>query len=289
MNNLFFSLVLAAITLSIWVLPNVYPVTAAIIVAILATYNGDISVSSVVILVLLAITGHQYSQSDEHKNSLLRINIVLLALWALWSKDHQGHLISWTNYVQLAAKNRGITIQVTFEKIIAAILLGAFLLRSEHNIRNLKSVFSGKWMFYLISYIIFLIPISIALYLFAGLNISAKSLSGLLATVFLLSFIEEIIYRHLLQNWLHQIIKIKYKAVASWLPIIIISAIYGIFHAQNGVNFAIFYFLVGAAYGYIYQKSGKIEVAISVHFALRLTFGLILTFWGYELALPAIG
>lgn len=289
MNNLFFSLVLAAITLSIWMLPNVYPVTAAIIVAILATYNGDISVSSVVILILLAITGHQYSQSDEHKNSLLRINIVLLTLWALWSKDHQGHLISWTNYVQLAAKNRGITIQITFEKIIAAILLGAFLLRSEHNIRNLKSVFAGKWMFYLISYIIFLIPISVILYLFAGLNISTKSLSGLLATVFLLSFIEEIIYRHLLQNWLHQIIEIKYKAVASWLPIIIISIIYGIFHAQNQLNFVIFYFLVGAAYGYIYQKSGKIEVAILAHFALRLTFGLILTFGGYELALPAIG
>ncbi len=289
MNNLFFSLILVAITLSIWVLPNVYPVTAAIVVAILATYNGDINVSSVVILILLAITGNQYSRSNEHKSTLLRINIVLLALWALWSKDHQGHLISWTNYVQLAAQSHGITIQITFEKIIAAILLGAFLLKSEHNIRNLKSVFSGKWMTYLLSYIVLLIPISIILYLFAGLNIGAKSLSGLLATIFLLSFTEEIIYRQLLQNWLHQIVKIKYKAVASWLPIIMISVVYGAFHAQNGVNFAIFYFLVGAAYGYIYQKSGKIEVAILVHFALRLTFGLVLTFWGYELALPAIG
>jgi membrane protease YdiL (CAAX protease family) len=285
MNNLFSSLILVAITLSIWVLPNVYPVTAGIVVAILAAYSGDINVSSVIILILLAVIGNQYSHSNEDKNALLRINIVLLALWALWSKDHQGHLISWTNYVQLAAQNHGITIQITFEKIIAAILLGAFLLGTEHNIRNLKSILSGKWMVYLLSYIVLLIPVSIILYLFAGLNIGAKSLSGLLATVFLLSFTEEIIYRQLLQNWLHQIVKIKSEAVASWLPILVVSVMYGAFHIQSGINFAILYFFVGAAYGYIYQKSGKIEVAILVHFALRLTFGLILTFGGYELAL----
>lgn len=188
--------------------------------------------------------------------------------------------------MQLAAQSHGITVQITFEKIIAAILLGAFLLSPEHNIRNLKSILSGKWISYLIIYIILLIPLFVILYLFAGLNIGVKALSGLLATVFLLSFTEEIIYRQLLQNWLHQIIEIRSKAVASWLPIVVISISYGAFHTQNGINFAILTFFMGAAYGYIYQKSGKIEVAILVHFALRLTFGLILTFWGYDLALP---
>jgi membrane protease YdiL (CAAX protease family) len=85
---------------------------------------------------------------------------------------------------------------------------------------------------------------------------------------------------------LHQIIEIKSKAVASGLPIVMISIVDGTRHLPNEINFVILTFFVGAAYGYIYQKSGKIEVAILVYLALKRTFGLILTFWGYDLALP---
>lgn len=285
MDNIIVSCVFLALVLSVWILPAVYPVVATMIIAGLAAYAGYMSFSSWIVLLILAITGYQLLQQDGKRNVLLRINILLIVIWALWSEDFQAAMVSWTNYFQLLSAKYPIVIQVTFEKYFCAILLAAYVLKPRININYWRRGVAGTWEVLLLLYIVLLLPLTIILHVFLDLQIGNQNLLQLIMSLLIICFTEEVLYRLILQNWCYQILRIYSRSLASWLAIVLISMVYALFHIELGPVLVTIYFFIGAAYGYVYQKSGKIEVAILVHFAVRLTFGLVLAFYAYDHAI----
>lgn len=284
MDNIIVLCVFVALILSVWLLPAVYPVVAVMLIAGLTAYAGYMSFSSWIVLMILAITGYQLLQQDGKRNILLRLNILLIVFWALWSEDFQASIISWTNYFQMLTVKYPIVVQVTFEKYFAAILLAAYVLKPRINLNYWRRGFSGTWEILLLLYIVLLIPLTVILYIFSGLRIGHLSLVQLIFSLIIICFTEEILYRLILQNWCYQVLRGYSRSLASWLAIVVVSLIYALFHIELGPLVVVIYFFIGSAYGYVYQKSGKIEVAILVHFAVRLTFGLVVAFYAHNYA-----
>lgn len=282
MDNIIVSGVFVALILSVWILPAVYPVAATMVIAGLTVYAGYLSVSSWIVLMVLAITGYQLLQHDGKRSILLRINVLLIVFWALWSEDFQAAMISWTNYFQLLSAKYPIVIQVTFEKYFCAVLLAAYVLKPRININYWRGGVAGTWEVLLLLYIVLLLPLAIILHVFSGLRIGNQNLLQLVMSLIIICFTEEILYRLILQNWCYRILRNYSRSLASWLAIALVSTGYALFHIELGPSLVIIYFFIGSAYGYVYQKSGKIEVAILVHFAVRLTFSLILAFYAHN-------
>jgi membrane protease YdiL (CAAX protease family) len=104
----------------------------------------------------------------------------------------------------------------------------------------------------------------------------------------LLIFSDEVIFHLILQNWFKQIVTIRSEFLASWLPIALAAFFYAISQYYLGPLAVIAAIFGGAIYGFIYQKSGKIELAILVHIAVRLALGLIFTFGIADKVMPLL-
>ena len=288
MNDTTLSLILFVIAIMVWILPKAYPIIATVMLAIYAAFLGTISISSAIVILILAVAGYHLLQRHGQKDGIIRVIILLLIAWSLFSQDHDGKILSWTSYIEMIRSTHPISIKLTFEKVLVALLIASYLLSTKFSLEYWHKIINSGLSVLFLAYIALLLPLVIFLHLYGGLAIGQQNLTNLLLNLFLLCFTDEIIFRQVLQNWLHQIIQIKFGGVSKWLPILLVSLIYSLFHLEYGLIMVLFTLFVGTAYGYIYQKSGKIEAAILVHFALSLTFCLVITFLAGQRLLPII-
>jgi membrane protease YdiL (CAAX protease family) len=83
---------------------------------------------------------------------------------------------------------------------------------------------------------------------------------------------EEAFFRGLLQRPL--INKLQQRGfatnTAAWYAIVAVSLLFGLVHLAGGWAYALVATVASIGYGWAYQRSGQIEVAIVVHFALNL-------------------
>lgn len=83
---------------------------------------------------------------------------------------------------------------------------------------------------------------------------------------------EEAFFRGLLQQPLYNLLQQRGFAThtAAWLAIIAVSLLFGVVHLAGGIEYALVATIASIGYGWAYQRSGRIEVAIVAHFALNL-------------------
>jgi membrane protease YdiL (CAAX protease family) len=63
---------------------------------------------------------------------------------------------------------------------------------------------------------------------------------------------------------------------AAWCAIVMVSLLFGLAHLAGGWAYALVATVASVGYGWAYQRSGRIEVAIVAHFGLNLLhFGLL--------------
>lgn len=83
---------------------------------------------------------------------------------------------------------------------------------------------------------------------------------------------EEAFFRGLLQRPLGQLLRQRGVAThsAAWAAIVAVSLLFGVVHLAGGIEYALVATVASIGYGWAYQRSGRIEVAIVAHFALNL-------------------
>lgn len=89
---------------------------------------------------------------------------------------------------------------------------------------------------------------------------------------------EEALFRGVLQrtlrNWLAQ--REHMAPNASWLAIGLVSVLFGLAHLAGGWAYACVAAVASIGYGWAYQRSGRLEVAVLTHFSVNLLhFGLL--------------
>ena len=103
-------------------------------------------------------------------------------------------------------------------------------------------------------------------------------LSFIACNVLLTCVAEEALFRGVLQrtlrDWLAQ--REHTAQNASWLAIALISVLFGLAHLAGGWAYAGVAAVASIGYGWAYQRSGRLEVAVLTHFVVNLLhFGLL--------------
>jgi membrane protease YdiL (CAAX protease family) len=87
---------------------------------------------------------------------------------------------------------------------------------------------------------------------------------------------EEAFFRGFIQNYLERLLSgLRYGSVVA---LVIAAILFGIAHFAGGLMDIILASVSGLAYGWLYQKTRRIEASILLHFSLNLTHFLLLTY-----------
>lgn len=91
---------------------------------------------------------------------------------------------------------------------------------------------------------------------------------------------EEAFFRGLLQRPLQQHLAARgiNATTAAWLAIVLVSVLFGVAHFAGGWAYVLVATLASLGYGWAYQRSGRIEVAILAHFGLNLLHLTLFTY-----------
>ena len=96
------------------------------------------------------------------------------------------------------------------------------------------------------------------------------------ANLFLTCVAEEAICRALIQNQLQQ--ALKSFPGGRWLALVVAAVLFGLAHQAGGPIYVALATLAGAGYGYIYQRTGRIEASILTHFTLNTVHFFLFTY-----------
>lgn len=91
---------------------------------------------------------------------------------------------------------------------------------------------------------------------------------------------EEALFRGLLQRPLRDSLigRGVREATAVWVAITLVSLVFGLAHLAGGWAYACVAAVASLGYGWAYQRSGRIEVAVLTHFAVNLVHFSLLTY-----------
>ncbi|WP_431052331.1 lysostaphin resistance A-like protein [Roseateles sp. L2-2] len=91
----------------------------------------------------------------------------------------------------------------------------------------------------------------------------------LAANLFLTCVAEEAAFRGVIQGLLARRLGTDLRTMNGWLPVLLAAVLFGLAHAAGGTAYVALAMLAGLGYGLAYTLSGRIEVAILLHFALN--------------------
>ena len=97
----------------------------------------------------------------------------------------------------------------------------------------------------------------------------------ILSNLFFTCLAEEGLFRGFLQKSLNDI---PWKSKYLSLPLILPAIIFGLLHYQGGIKYVFLATFAGILYGWVYQKTKRIEASILTHFLLNLTHILFFTY-----------
>ncbi len=103
-------------------------------------------------------------------------------------------------------------------------------------------------------------------------------LSFIACNLLLTCIAEEALFRGVLQRPLRDVLLGRGvgESAASWLAIALVSLLFGLAHLAGGWAYAGVAAVASIGYGWAYQRSGRLEVAVLTHFAVNLLhFGLL--------------
>ena len=180
------------------------------------------------------------------------------------------------DHIRISAHSLPYTMYLNMDKTIAGVLLIGVLQ---------PVVFSPSAWFgsikYSIQTLVFLLLLLIPLALiehFIKLDIKIPNILPLWALTQLLfiCMAEEAIFRGFLQRKLTELCnKIN---IDGYFAILTSSIIFGLIHYKSGSTMILFATIAGLGYGWVYDKSKRIEAAILTHFAFNLCHLLLFTY-----------
>lgn len=215
------------------------------------------------LVVLLTAIGALFGKDSENKYirwgsvTLILLISIALSLHAFGLTKNPIYLIH--NAVQIG-ENSNIQLYANFDKGVAGILMLIAFWKPERHKLNFTA-------FSMISVITLMAVLSYALISGigefspkAGIWLLAFAFSNLLFTC----VAEEVFFRNVLQQPLSRV-------TSKIFAIIIMSLLFGAVHLAAGIQYAIGATIAGLGYALVFEKTGRLEFAIALHFLINLS------------------
>jgi uncharacterized protein len=249
--------------------------SVAVIVGLASHQLELVSLLPIILLAIAVSYSKDISVPAKWRYSAIFLTVCIGAGLNLHKFPGFHHLTLW-NSVYLRANAISYTLNLNMDKTICGILLLGFGHQLIHNGEQWLSLIKQIW-FKIIVIVILILTMAIVLRM---VNIDPKYVKGfwLWAAVNLLStcIAEEAFFRGFIQTQLTTMLhRVRY---GTYLALLLSSILFGLSHFPGGVKYTILASMAGLAYGWIYQKTKRIEACILVHFSLNLTHFLLFTY-----------
>lgn len=205
--------------------------------------------------------------------------LTLSAALHMWPGIHNPLLV---NAQQLTPDAIPFTLYANFDKGLAGYCLLLALWPTQATQTSQQSLLQAYWRGFWPAW-----PLSVALAMACAIGLGLITfapkwpdfaLQFIFCNLLLTCVAEEAFFRGLLQRPLFQQFTQRgwSEQCAAWCAIVMVSLLFGLAHLAGGWAYALVATVASVGYGWAYQRSGRIEVAIVAHFGLNLLhFGLL--------------
>ncbi len=170
--------------------------------------------------------------------------------------------------LQLSADSKPFTMNINFDKfILGLIVLGIWGLGSKpFSLQQTVTIGLGG----LVTCLVVLIGSALALnYVRLDIKWPPQTFIFMLNHLFVVSFSEELFFRHYLQGRTQFLLESKFKDRAGVSALLLASVVFGASHFQGGFIFVILSSVAGLFYGWAYLKTQRVEASILIHFGVN--------------------
>ena len=235
---------------------------------------------------LLVFTGvvllYEIAKRTPYSVSLIILVSIFFALFSLHYMPDFKNLLVATN-VTVSENAPSFDIELQFDKAMAAIIL--YLVSDISVKEKCINLYSLKIIFLtLLSACVLILPAALV----SGfLKFDPKFPEEIayiwMANNFLIvCFSEEVFFRGYLQNFFKNL---ELESRIPYIHIVITSIIFGLVHIAGGGVYVVLSTVAGFCYGYAYEKTGRIMVAMIVHFSVTTIHFFLFTYPGLSSAI----
>ncbi|APJ03889.1 CPBP family intramembrane glutamic endopeptidase [Silvanigrella aquatica] len=272
-------------SLSIWLFSKVeISVTIAIIFSFITFFLGYISYPSLLLIILFSFSCYYYTSV---KNNFLKFALLLVIATfitvVILKIIPESKSIPIFQGVTFSPLSKPFWMSIEIEKSVCGIILTAFLIKKSKKLSDWFQTIK-EFPLPLITLLLFLLtPALLSHFVKINYKIPSDTYLFIINNLLLTCVAEEAFFRGFLQKNLFDFLSknLKMKKGADIFAIVLTSVAFGLNHVQGGILYAIFAFFSGIWYGYVYQKSFKIESAILIHFGFNLVHFIFFTYPSY--------
>lgn len=168
---------------------------------------------------------------------------------------------------RFSADSVPFTMYLNFDKTLVGLFIYVFFLKPNQSAVFGKEqlVASGKTLGLLV---VLIVPIAVAIqYVRIDIKLPEFAWIWMINNLFFVCLAEEGLFRGIIQKGLSQILrKTKAGSVAS---IALAALSFGFAHYRGGISYIVFATTAGVFYGFVFQRTNRLESSILVHFGLN--------------------
>lgn len=231
-------------------------------------YQGWLQPLALIWLIILSIAAWQFQKLPEkvsgwaHYPSFILVAVVSLGL--------ATHLLPGFSVIPVLADES----YRNLDKACVAFILLALLVPRIRNRGELRNAFSQSWRLFLLApLVIFSLVLLLGGLDNIGFGIPQHFWLWAWGNLLVTCVAEELFFRGFLQRYLT--LKWNAKRWGWQSALCLTSLLFGVVHLAGGVEFALIATVAGLFYGLVYHLSGRIEMAILLHFLINLLYLLL--------------
>ncbi len=260
---------------------TIYPLIGIFIIIVLASYQGFISSIGIGIIFSFFILCYCfYKLKNKFVNIIAGIILsvvifIVTAQYLPWFKN-----IVLLDNIKLSELSKPFTIQVNLAKDICGLIMASFFLSWNKRLHDWKETFRPIFTPLLCLIVIIMVPALAVHFIKFDFKIPSSTLLFILNNLLLVSLVEEVFFRGFIQAQLKKIfLSTRLNAkLGPYLAILISSAYFGFAHFHSGLIMIVLAAVAGIGYGYVYNRSGKLESAILTHFGINIIHFIFFTY-----------
>lgn len=178
--------------------------------------------------------------------------------------------------IQFSLDSVPFTMYLNFDKALVGLFIYLFFLKSNQT-RSFKTKHLVTSLRVLCLLLMLIIPAAFIIrYVRVDLKLPELFWIWMLNNLFFVCLAEEAFFRGFIQKGLTNILpKVKICSVVS---VMMAAVLFGLAHYKGGIGYVTLATIAGLFYGYAYQKTGRLESSIIVHFGLNVVHFLFFSY-----------
>jgi membrane protease YdiL (CAAX protease family) len=241
-----------------------------------ALVSGIVTVWGAIIAVAFAGAALAFNQARGYRQTGLAAVVLGLAVGLMLHRLPGFHNVRVIDAVKFTPDARPFTLYLNYDKTLIGLFVLGWLHTRIARLRDWKTMLI-TWLPLTVALIVLLMGLSLTIgYVRFAPKLPAEAWLWLAVNLLFTCTAEEALFRGFIQAQLQRLW--ASKRGGSILALIVASTLFGLAHFWGGWSYVVLATVAGFGYGWIYQRTQRIEASTLAHFALNTTHFFLFTY-----------